>query len=110
MAVQTLEIKQVVSLSAVLRTIRSVKVPVWATVAMIVVAGLYGFEAGRQKPMHHYVPYVGYPLVMDTTTGKACYSSQPKPSQDAIATDIGYPADTAQYATSGPSIPLCGKE
>jgi hypothetical protein len=47
---------------------------------------------------------------MDTTTGKACYSSQPKPLQEGSTADMGYPADTAQYAATGPAIPLCGKE
>src|ERR1017187_3631269 len=110
MAVQTLEMKHVVPVAAVLRIIKSVKIPVWAAFALVVLSGLYGFVAGHQNPVHHYVPYVGYPLVMDTTTGKACYSSQPKPGQDGSATDIGYPADTAQYATTGPMIPVCGKE
>jgi hypothetical protein len=110
MSVQTLEIKHVVPVAAVLRTVRSVKIPMWAAVALVVLSGLYGFVAGRQNPVHHYVPYVGYPLVMDTTTGKACYSSQPKPLQEGSTADMGYPADTAQYAATGPAIPLCGKE
>jgi hypothetical protein len=80
---------------------------------LVVLAGVYGYVSGRQNPTHHYVPYVGYPLVLDTTTGKACYSTAPKPSEDAaalagpIAADANGAAEGS--ATTGPAIPLCGK-
>jgi hypothetical protein len=116
MAVQTLEMKPVVPVAAVLQFIRSpLKIPAWSAVVLVVLAGLYGFVAGRQNPVHHYVPYVGYPLVMDTTTGKACYSSAPKAAQAPLPGDVGYSADGVQSrmdadVTTGPAIPLCGKE
>jgi len=115
MAVQTLEMKPVVSVAAVLRVVRSpLKIPAWLAVALVVLAGIYAYAAGRQNPVHHYVPYVGYPLVLDTTTGKACYSTAPKPAEDAPAGISTSAADgpvirnDADLA-AGPSIPLCGK-
>jgi hypothetical protein len=94
MPVQVLEMKSAVSAATVLKRIRAFKVPAWSMAVLVVLAGVYGYVSGRQNPVHHYVPYVGYPLVLDTTTGKACYSSPPKPSDDAIA-------------TTGPAIPMC---
>lgn len=109
MSVQTLELKPVVSVASVARVVRSpLKVPAWAVVAVVVLAGMYGYVAGRQKPLHHYVPYVGYPLVMDSTTGKACYSSQPKPSEDSLNGSSSTPLDANGNRID--SIPLCGKE
>ena len=75
-------------------------------------AGVYGYVSGRQNPLHHYVPYVGYPLVLDTTTGKACYSTTPKPSEDGPALNAS--ADTSANlpdpaTPTGPPIPMCGK-
>jgi hypothetical protein len=56
------------------------------------------------------VAYVGYPLVLDTTSGKACYSATPKASDDAAVLGAGGAADSADGATStGPAIPMCGK-
>src|ERR1017187_7760554 len=56
---------------ALLRAVRTpLKIPAWSVVAIVAFAGLYGFLSGREMPRHHYVPYVGYPLVLDTTTGK----------------------------------------
>lgn len=115
MAVQTLPLKPEVSVAAVLSRAKSpLPVPAWAVVVVLVMAGLYGYVSGRQNPIHHYVPYVGYPLVLDTTTGKACYSSTPKPSQASVGTDSADSGDGAllQPATdqpTGPAIPLCGK-
>jgi hypothetical protein len=111
MAIQTLGVKPVAaSVAAAVRFVRSpLKVPAWAVALIVVMAALYGYVAGRQNPLHRYVPYVGYPLVLDTTTGRSCYSSIPKPTDDsALAPDAGSPsADGA--APSGPSIPVCGK-
>ena len=45
---------------------------------MVVLAAASGFAIGRHKPAHHYVSYFGYPMVLDTTTGKACYAAKPK--------------------------------
>jgi hypothetical protein len=115
MTVQTLEMKPVVSVAAVLRVVRSpLRIPAWSVVALVVLAALYAYVAGRQNPVHHYVPYVGYPLVLDTTTGKACYSTAPKPAEDASAAFNTSPADGPLTRTdvdlpAGPTIPLCGK-
>jgi hypothetical protein len=107
MSVQTLQLKPVVSVAAVMRVVKApLKVPAWAVVTVLIMVGLYGYVAGRQNPIHHYVPYVGYPLVMDSTTGKACYSSQPKPADDSAAAFGTVSAETS----TGPTIPLCGKE
>ena len=83
-------------------------------VVLALMTGVYGYVSGRQNPMHHYVPYVGYPLVLDTTTGKACYSSAPRPSDEAAAlaapvladTNAGVPESTSAI---GPAIPMCAK-
>ena len=90
-----------------------VKMPAWGAVALVAVALAAGYFAGRRHPAHHYVPYFGYPMVMDTTTGKACYAVPPKPA--GAVQDTAYPIDgTANpvdgQAESGPSIPLCGQE
>lgn len=113
MSVQTIEMKSAIPVATVLRLVRSpLRIPAWSALALIVLAGLYGFVMGREKPIHHYVPYVGYPLVMDTTTGKACYSSEPRPVQDTAAGDVSDSAGVAANAqvSNGPSIPMCGKE
>ena len=96
MPVHVLELKPAVSAATVLNRVRTLKVPAWPMAVLVVLAGVYGYVSGRQNPVHHYVPYVGYPLVLDTTTGKACYSTIPKASDDAAA-------------TTGPAIPMCGK-
>ena len=80
MSVHALEMKPVASVAAVLKLVKApLKVPAWSVVVLLTMAGVYGYVSGRQNPVHHYVPYVGYPLVLDTTTGKACYSTTPKP-------------------------------
>jgi hypothetical protein len=90
-----------------------VKLPAWSAVALVAIALAAGFLAGRRHPAHHYVKYFGYPMVMDTTTGKACYAVPPKPA--GAVQDTAYPIDgTAnpvdEQPESGPSIPLCGQE
>ena len=111
MRVETLDLKPALPVAAVLRIVRSpLKIPAWSVVLFVVMASLYGFVEGRQKPLHHYVPYVGYPLVLDTTTGKSCYSTDLKPAGDTGtgATDIsGNQPDAA--VPVGPTIPVCGK-
>jgi hypothetical protein len=115
MAVQTLEMKPVISFAAVLHYVKApLKIPTWFVVVVVIMAGVYGYVSGRQNPVHHYVPYVGYPLVLDTTTGKACYATAPKPSEDAAAINPSYPADanglrTETELATGPSIPMCAK-
>jgi hypothetical protein len=96
MPVHVLELKPAVSAATVLNRVRILKVPAWSMAVLVVLAGVYGYVSGRQNPAHHYVPYVGYPLVLDTTTGKACYSATPKQSDDAAA-------------ITGPAIPMCEK-
>jgi len=96
MPAQVLEVKNAVSVASILKRVQTLKVPVWAAALLVVTAGVYGYVSGRQNPVHHYVPYVGYPLVLDTTTGKACYSTTPRPSDDSDA-------------PTGPAIPMCGK-
>src|ERR1035437_5155987 len=111
MRVETLDLKPAVSVAAVLRVVRStLKIPVWSVVLFVVMASLYGYVEGRQKPLHHYVPYVGYPLVLDTTTGKSCYSTDPKPAGDigTGSTDINGVRQEAPPPI-GPTIPVCGK-
>jgi hypothetical protein len=113
MSVQTLELKPVVSVAAVMKVVKApMKIPAWSVVVLLIMAGVYGYVSGRQNPIHHYVPYVGYPLVLDTTTGKACYSSTPKPSESAV--NAAYPSDGGaslpdSVLASGPFIPMCGK-
>ncbi len=116
MPVLTLEKPAVRSVSPVFRTLanglcRPLRVPTWAVAAAVLLVGVAAFAAGRHKPAHHYVAYFGYPLVLDTTTGKACYAAPPKPSQvqdAAFAIDGAAPADAETQ--SGPAIPMCGKE
>ncbi len=116
MRAQVLELKPAVSFATVLKRVQGLRIPVWSAAMLLILAGLYGYVAGRQNPAHHYVPYVGYPLVLDTTTGKACYSSTPKPSDDTGALGTPFSADSnasfaesATVATTGPVIPMCGK-
>lgn len=92
---------------------RRIKLPAWSVVSLVLLAAAAGLSAGRRHPAHHYVAYFGYPMVMDTTTGKACYAVPPKPA--AAVQDADFPVDgTAnpvdQQAAHGPAIPLCGQE
>jgi len=96
MPAHVLEVKNAVSVASVFKRVQTLKIPVWAAALLVVTAGVYGYVSGRRNPAHHYVPYVGYPLVLDTATGKACYSTAPKPSDD--------PSTPA-----GPAIPMCEK-
>jgi hypothetical protein len=116
MPVLTLEKPAVRSVSPAFRALASglrqpLRMPTWAVAAAVLMVGIAAFAAGRHKPAHHYVAYFGYPLVLDTTTGKACYAAPPKRSevQDAaFAIDGAVPADG--QTQSGPAIPMCGKE
>ncbi len=115
MPVTTLSLNAVSPVAAVVRTVKApLRIPTWAVVMLITMAGLYGYVSGRRHPLHHYVAYVGYPLVLDTTTGKACYSSVPKESEGVLARDNASPGDASIMRTeaetpTGPTIPLCGK-
>jgi hypothetical protein len=109
MTVQTLELKPAVSAASVLKLVKvPLKIPAWSVAVLVVMAGVYGYVSGRQNPAHHYVPYVGYPLVLDTTTGKACYSSTPKASEQGTAANADANGADASVPT-GPAIPMCGK-
>lgn len=88
-----------------------VVVPTWAVLAIVLLAAISGYAAGRKKPAH-YAPYFGN-MVVDTNTGKACYLSQPK--SDEGNRDAAYPIEgtvnrTDSEPVSGPRIPLCGQE
>lgn len=96
MPAQVLELKPAVPVASVYKRIQSLKVPLWPAALLLILVGVYGYASGRQHPVHHYVPYVGYPLVLDTATGKACYAAAPKPADD-------------QAAPTGPEIPMCEK-
>lgn len=115
MSVNALETKPASLVATVLRVVkRPLKVPAWAVALVVIMAGVYGYLSGRQNPTHHYVPYIGFPLVMDTTTGKACYSTTPKPSEQGVRVNASYASDTGATpadgdASSGPAIPMCGK-
>jgi hypothetical protein len=103
------------ALSPVARA-RRFRVPVWSVLLLVPVAGGAGFAYGRHKPAHHYVSYFGYPMVLDTTTGKACYAVRPKPAEAGSVQDASFPpaydgADRLDtYVPNGPSVPLCGQE
>jgi hypothetical protein len=115
MSVHALEDKPVLSVASVLKVIKTpLRIPAWSVLVLVIMTGVYGYVSGRQNPTHHYVPYVGYPLVLDTTTGKACYSTTPKPSDDGSAVNASYAFDgngarTDAEAPTGPTIPMCGK-
>ena len=115
MSAHTLEVKPVVSVASVLKVVKApLKIPAWSVLVLVIMAGIYGYVSGRQNPIHHYVPYVGYPLVLDTTTGKACYSTTPKSSDQATAVDASYGSDgngarTDTESPTGPAIAMCGK-
>jgi hypothetical protein len=95
----------------ILRAIRQpLRMPSWAVVSAVLLVGITAFIAGRQKPAHHYVSYFGYPMVLDTTTGKACYAAPPKPA-DPVEQDAAFAIDgTPDAQPSGLAIPMCGKE
>lgn len=95
------------------------RVPVWAALVAVLVVGGAGFAYGRHKPAHHYVSYYGYPMVLDTTTGKACYAVKPKAPdtasiRDSAFGDSAFAPDGADRpdadVPNGPSVPLCGQE
>jgi hypothetical protein len=113
MSVQTLELKPAVSVATVLKVVKApLKIPAWSVVALLIMAGAYGYVSGRQNPVHHYVPYVGFPLVLDTTTGKACYSTTPKPSEGAVNASYSPDGSAAlpdSAPVGGPFIPMCEK-
>ncbi len=113
MPAQVLEMKPAASVASVLKLAKApLKIPAWSVAVVVVMAAIYGYVSGRQNQVHHYVPYVGYPLVLDTTTGKACYSTTPKPSEDGAPVNASYSADGSSpdpVAPAGPAIPLCGK-
>lgn len=91
------------------------KIPAWSVVLVVLLTGATCFVIGRHKPAHHYVSYFGYPMVLDTTTGKACYITKPKPADAGLVQDASFPKyddsnhlDT--YVPNGASVPLCGQE
>jgi hypothetical protein len=91
------------------------KVPAWLVLLVVLLATASGFAVGRHKPAHHYVSYFGYPMVLDTTTGKACYTTKPTPAEAGSLRDTSLPVyedsnrlDT--YVPNGASVPLCGQD
>jgi hypothetical protein len=98
------------TLSPVLRAVRRpLRMPAWAIAALVLAIAVTAFAAGRHKPAHHYVPYFGA-MVLDTTTGRACYATQPKAS-DPILEDSAFAIDGTSGPThGGPTVPLCGQE
>lgn len=115
MPAQVLEMKSAAPSVSILKLVQApLKVPAWSIALVLALVGVYGYVSGRQNPIHHYVPYVGYPLVLDTTTGKACYSSTPKPSEQGVTVTTPVSADSNANLTDsanslGPAIPMCGK-
>lgn len=115
MPAQVLEMKPAAPSASVFNLVQApLKIPAWSVALVVAIVGVYGYVSGRQNPVHHYVPYVGYPLVLDTTTGKACYSSAPKASEQGVAVTTPLSADSNAnladpVSPSGPAIPLCGK-
>jgi len=101
-----LELKPV---ATVLRAVHTpLRVPAWAVAAVVLFAASWGYLAGRQRPSHHYVPYVGQSLVMDTTTGVACYSTRPVAASDPYAENANYLADRDGNRIED-DIPMCGR-
>jgi hypothetical protein len=92
------------------------RVPAWSVLVLVLLAAASGFAIGRHKPAHHYVSYFGYPMVLDTTTGKACYATRPKAAEAGSKEDAAFPpaydgADRLDtYVPNGPSVPVCGQE
>jgi hypothetical protein len=100
---------QMKPVAMVLRAVHSpLKIPAWAVPALVVLAAFCGFLAGRQRPNHHYVPYVGQSLVIDTTTGVACYSTRPVAATDPYAENASYPVDRDGNRIED-DIPMCGR-
>jgi hypothetical protein len=103
------------TLSPAFRLVKSpLKAPAWTVLLVVLLTGATGFLAGRHKPAHHYVSYFGYPMVLDTTTGKACYATKPTPAEAGSAQEAAFPVyddsnrlDT--YVPNGASVPLCGQ-
>ena len=90
---------------------RPLRLPRWAVITAVAVLALGCYLAGRRHPQHHYVAYFGYPMVLDTTTGKACYAVQPHPAgsvQDAAFPLDGTANSLDPQSTAGSQIPLCG--
>ena len=104
------------SVTTPIARVTRVRIPAWAVVLVVLAAGGAGFAYGRHKPAHHYVSYFGYPMVLDTTTGKACYATKPKVGEQGAVQDTSLPlaydgADRPDtYVPNGPSVPLCGQE
>ena len=105
-----------VTLARALRAVRRpIVAPGWAVVAAVAVLAWAAFLTGRQHPAHHYVAYFGYPMVLDTTTGKACYAAPQKPANPETAQDPASPLDgTANQfdgqETADSQIPLCNAQ
>jgi hypothetical protein len=103
------------TLAPVARFVKSpLKVPAWSVVLVVLLAGASGFAIGRDKPIHHYVSYFGYPMVLDTTTGKACYAVKPKPAEGGATPGAEFPVDESNRldadVPNGASVPPCGQE
>jgi hypothetical protein len=103
------------SVSPVAR-LAKLRIPAWSVLLVVLMAAGSGFAIGRHKPAHHYISYFGYPMVLDTTTGKACYASKPKAPEAGSIHDAAFPPayeDSNRLDTeipNGASVPLCGQE
>jgi len=106
--------REVQPLPSAVARLNRLRVPVWAALVAVLVVGGAGFAYGRLKPAHHYVSYYGYPMVLDTTTGKACYAVKPKTANAASLQDSAFAPDGPDRpdtdVPNGPSVPLCGQE
>lgn len=94
---------------------RPLNMPRWMIVLAAAVLVLGSYAIGRRHPAHHYVAYFGYPMVMDTTTGKACYAVPPPQENPASAQNAAFPLDGTASSldtqqTSNSQIPLCSAE
>src|SRR5260370_3620562 len=110
-----LSLEEKSSLSPVAR-LAKFRVPAWSVLLVVLLTGAAGFALGRHKPAHHYVSYFGYPMVLDTTTGKACYATKPKAPEAGSVQDAAFPPayeDSNRPDTevpNGATVPLCGQE
>jgi len=92
------------------------RIPAWSVLLMVLLTAATGFAVGRHKPAHHYVSYFGYPMVLDTTTGKACYATRPKAPEAGSVQGAAFPPAYEDSnrpdseVPNGAAVPLCGQE
>jgi hypothetical protein len=98
------------TLAPAVRFVNSFKIPAWFVVILILLASGSGFAIGRHRPIHHYVTYFGYPMVLDTTTGKACYAVKSKPVDAATSPGTDDSNRLDADVPNGSSVPLCSQD